>query len=415
MCPTLQEDPTQQANAIGGFPGQPQHRYDPYSNTYNPRWRDHPNFSYKNQGGQQGFPQQNYNKQSAPAQSSDSGMSLDEIVKALATNTQNFQQKTRVSIQNLRNQITQLATAVSNLEAQNSGKLPSQTTNEGKDMDKDKEAENTSEEQTKVKPTSPSSDISNVVVPHFPSRLEKSKKTDYENEVLEMFSVVNLDRVAKFRNLEINIPLIDAIKQIPRYAKFLKDLCTNKRRLRGDEKVSVGENVSAVIKKSLPNKCKDPGMFTMSCVIGNLKIERAILELGASINVMPYSIYCALNLGPLKETRVVIQLADLSNAYSEGVVEDVLVQVKKLIFPVDFYILRMEEDSMSNSPQILLGRPFMKTSRTNIDVDDGTLSVEFDGEIVKFNNFDAMKYPSENHSIFSIDVVDSIVQEVFEE
>ncbi|XP_073138216.1 uncharacterized protein [Henckelia pumila] len=244
-------------------------------------------------------------------------------------------------------------------------------TSEGKDMDK--EAENTSEEQTKVKPTSHSSDISNVVVPPFPSRLEKSKKTDYENEVLEMF-----------RKVEINIPLIAAIKQFPRYAKFLKDLCTNKRRLRGDEKVNVGENVSAMIKKTLPNKCKDPDMFTMSCVIGNLKIERAMLDLGASINVMPYSIYCALNMGPLKETRVVIQLADRYNAYPEGVVEDVLVQVKELIFPADFYILRMEEDSISNSPPILLGRPFMKTARTKIDVDDGTLSVEFDGEIEVF-------------------------------
>ncbi|XP_073152066.1 uncharacterized protein [Henckelia pumila] len=406
MCPTLQEDPTQQANAIGGFPGQPQRRYDPYSNTYNSGWRDHPNFSYKNQGGQQRFPQQNYNKQPAPAKSFDSGMSLDEIVKALATNTKKFQQETRATIQNLGNQISQLVTAVNNLEAQNSGKLPSQTvvnprenasamvlrsgkkieiestspmtTNEGKDMDK--EAENTSEE------------------------LEKSKKTDYENEVLETF-----------RKVEINIPLIDEIKKIPRYAKFLKDLCTNKRRLRGDEKVSVVENVSAVIKNSLPNNCKDPVMFTMPCVIGNLKIEYAMLDLGESINVMPYSIYCALNLGPLKETRVVIQLADRSNAYPEWVVEDVLVQVKELIFPADFYILRMEENSMSNSPLILLGRPFMKTTRTKIDVDDGTLSVEFDGEIVKFNIFDAMKYPSENHSICSIDVVDSIVREVFEE
>ncbi|XP_073138513.1 uncharacterized protein [Henckelia pumila] len=352
----------------------------------------------------------------------------------ITTNNRHLQnpltQETRATIQNLGNQISQLVTAVNNLEAQNSGKLPSQTvvnprenasamvlrsgkkieiestspmtTNEGKDMDK--EAENTSEEQTNVKPTSLSSDISNVVLPHFPSRLEKSKKIDYENEVLETF-----------RKVEINIPLIDEIKKIPRYAKFLKDLCTNKRRLRGDEKVSVGENVSAVIKNSLPNKCKDPVMFTMPCVIGNLKIERAMLDLGESINVMPYSIYCALNLGPLKETRVVIQLADRSNAYPEWVVEDVLVQVKELIFPADFYILRMEENSMSNSPLILLGRPFMKTTRTKIDVDDGTLSVEFDGEIVKFNIFDAMKYPSENHSICSIDVVDSIVREVFEE
>ncbi|XP_073033722.1 uncharacterized protein [Primulina eburnea] len=407
-----------------------QRRYDPFSNSYNPGWRDHPNFSYKNQGGQQGYPQQNWNKQHAPEQASNSGMSLDEIVKALAENTQKFQQETRASIQNLGTQITQIATSVSKLEAQNSGKLPSQTVvnpkenasamilRSGKEIDqkntsptKDTEEKGTTEEteeksekQPKVNSKSFSSTISNAVVPPFPSRLEKSKKMDYEKEVLETF-----------RKVEINIPLIDAIKQIPRYAKFLKELCTNKRRLKSDEKVSVGESVSAVIKKSLPNKCKDPGMFTMPCVIGNLKIERAMLDLGASINVMPYSIYCALNLGPLKETRVVIQLADRSNAYPEGVVEDVLVQVKELIFPADFYILRMEEDSTTISAPILLGRPFMKTARTKIDVEEGTLSVEFDGEIVKFSIFDAMKYPNENHSICSIDIVDSIVQECFEE
>ncbi|XP_075473857.1 uncharacterized protein LOC142504900 [Primulina tabacum] len=310
MCPSLQEETTQQANAIGGFPGQPQRRYDPYSNSYNPRWRDHPNFSYKNQGGQQGYPQQNWNKQHAPEQTSNSGMSLDEIVKALAENTQKFQQETRASIQILGTQITQIATSVSKLEAQNSGKLPSQTVvnpkenasamilRSGKEIDqkntsptKDTEEKGTAEEiegefdkQPKVNSKSFSSTISNAVVPPFPSRLEKSKKMDYEKEVLETF-----------RKVEINIPLIDAIKQIPRYAKFLKDLCTNKMRLKSDEKVSVGGSVSAVIKKSLPNKCKDPGMFTMPCVIGNLKIERAMLDLGASINVMPYSIYCALN------------------------------------------------------------------------------------------------------------------------
>ncbi|XP_010247756.1 PREDICTED: uncharacterized protein LOC104590716 [Nelumbo nucifera] len=101
-----------------------------------------------------------------------------------------------------------------------------------------------------------------------------------------------------------------------------EELCTNKMRLRIDEKLRVGENVSAVIKRTLPEKCADPGMFTLPCVIGNKRNERVMLDLGASINVMPYSIYCALRLSPLKET----QLADRSNAYPEGIVEDVLVQ-----------------------------------------------------------------------------------------
>ena len=87
----------------------------------------------------------------------------------------------------------------------------------------------------------------------------------------------------------MNIPLLDAIKQVLRYAKFLKELCTTKMSLRGDEKISVGENVSAVIQRKLPPKCKDPGIFTIPCVIGNSKIERVMLDLGASTNVMPYS------------------------------------------------------------------------------------------------------------------------------
>lgn len=127
MCPTFQEDPMQQANVIGGFPGQPQRQYDPYSNSYNPGLREHPNFSYRNQGGHQGFPQHNFNKHPAPAQASNSGMSLDEIVKVLENNTQQFQQETRASIQNLSIQVGQLANAINKLEAQNSGSLPSQT------------------------------------------------------------------------------------------------------------------------------------------------------------------------------------------------------------------------------------------------------------------------------------------------
>ncbi|KAJ9130123.1 hypothetical protein P3X46_034999 [Hevea brasiliensis] len=138
-------------------------------------------------------------------------------------------------------------------------------------------------------------------------------------------------------------------------------------------------------------------------------------DLGASINVMSNSVFQTLNLGPSKETSVIIQLVDRSNAYPLGVVEDVLVQVGELIFPADFYILDMEDSvPTSKSALILFGRPFLKTVKTKNDVDDGTLTMEFDGETVKFNIFDAMKYPTDDHSVFSIDVVDTFVQDVFE-
>lgn len=123
MCPTLQDDIPEQANAVGNFPGLPQRKYDPYSNTYNPGWRDHPNFSYGSRA--QNF-QQFQQRPSAPPQQNSSapGMSLEEIVKSLATNTQQFQQEIRASIQNLENQVSQLVTSLSKLESQ--GKLPSQ-------------------------------------------------------------------------------------------------------------------------------------------------------------------------------------------------------------------------------------------------------------------------------------------------
>ncbi|XP_021737776.1 uncharacterized protein LOC110704290 [Chenopodium quinoa] len=138
-------------------------------------------------------------------------------------------------------------------------------------------------------------------VPPFPSRFAKSRKEAMDNEFLETF-----------RKVKVNIPLLDAIKQVPRYAKFLKELCTNKRQFFPFEKVSMGENISAVIQKKLLPKCKDPGMFSIPCKIGNSIFERCMLDLGASINVMPKSVYDTFNVGPLSKTYVVIQLADRS-------------------------------------------------------------------------------------------------------
>ncbi|CAN6570891.1 unnamed protein product [Malus baccata var. baccata] len=234
----------------------------------------------------------------------------------------------------------------------------------------------------------------------FPSRLKQSKKEENEKDILETF-----------RKVQVNIPLLDAIKQVPRYAKFLKELRTTRRRISNKEVVQVSENVSAVLQRKLPPKCKDPGSFTIPCVIGNTKFERAMLDLGASINVMPYSIYASMNLGELKNDGVIIQLADRSNAYPKGVLEDVLVQVDNLIFPSDFYVLEMEDSPNVTPLPILLGRPFMKTARTKIDVFKWTLTMEFDGEIINFNISEAMKFPKDDHSCFSIDVLDELEQD----
>ncbi|KAM1702503.1 hypothetical protein COP1_027971 [Malus domestica] len=238
----------------------------------------------------------------------------------------------------------------------------------------------------------------------FPRRFMQSKKDESDKDILDTF-----------RKVQVNIPLLDAIKQVPKYAKFLKEFCTTRKRASNKEVVRVSENVSTVLQRKLPPKCKDPGSFTIPCVIGNTHFESAMLDLGASINVMPYSIYASMNLGELKNDGVIIQLADRSNAYPKGVLEDVLVQVNHLVFPADFYVLEMEDPNHSPQLSILLGRPFMKTARTKIDVFKGTLTMEFDGEVIDFNISDAMRYPHDGHSCFSIDVIDSWAQEFLDD
>ncbi|CAN6544174.1 unnamed protein product [Malus baccata var. baccata] len=252
---------------------------------------------------------------------------------------------------------------------------------------------------TKVSPNSTFSSSIPLNVP-FPGRFRQSEKEEAEKDILETF-----------RKVQVNIPLLDAIKQVPRYAKFLKELCTTRRRISNKEVVQVSENVSAVLQRKLPPKCKDPGSFTIPCVIGNTKFEQCMLDLGASINVMPYSIYASMNLGELKNDGVIIQLADRSNAYPKGVLEDVLVQVGNLIFPADFYVLDMEDSPHSTPLPILLGRPFMKTARTKIDVFKGTLTMEFDGEVIDFNLSESIKFPKDDHSCFSIDIIDDLAQD----
>ncbi|KAM1168276.1 hypothetical protein ACFX19_030733 [Malus domestica] len=234
-----------------------------------------------------------------------------------------------------------------------------------------------------------------------PMPFMQSKKDENEKDILE--------------KVQVNIPLLEAIKQVSKYAKFLNELCTTKRRMSNKEVVKISENVSAVLQRKLLTKCKDPGSFTIPCIIGTTRFEHAMLDLGASINVMPFSIYESMNLGEVKKDGVIIQLADRSNAYPKGVLEDVLVQVNHLIFPTDFYILDMEDSAHSTSLPILLGRPFMKTAQTKIDVFKGTLTMEFDGEVIDFNISETMRYPVDDHSCFSIDIIDSLAQEYLEE
>ncbi|XP_073017855.1 uncharacterized protein [Primulina eburnea] len=177
-----------------------------------------------------------------------------------------------------------------------------------------------------------------------------------------------------------------------------------KRKLPDFETVNLTEKCSAILQKKLPQKLKDPGSFTIPCIIGGTQVNKALCDLGASINLMTFSTYRDLKLWEVKPTTITLKLADRSLTYPRGIVEDVLVKVDKFIFPADFVILDMEEDQ--DAP-LIFGRPFLATGKALIDVHKGELTLRVGGEAVIFNIYHAMKESDEVSTCKSIDVLDS--------
>ena len=211
-----------------------------------------------------------------------------------------------------------------------------------------------------------------------------------------------------FKKIQMNIPFIEAISHMPHYAKFLKEIVSNKKKLEEYATIALTEECSAVIQNKLPPKLKDPGSFTIPCTIGTCGIDKSLCDLGASINLMPLSIFQKLGMGELKPSTTTLQLADRSVRYPLGVLEDVLVKVGKFYFPADFLVLEMSEDS--NTP-IILGRPFLATGGALIDVQQGKLTLRVGNDTQEFNVFKSMKFPSLDDSCFSIDIVEHLVCE----
>ena len=209
-----------------------------------------------------------------------------------------------------------------------------------------------------------------------------------------------------FKKLHINIPFVDALEQMPSYVKFMKDILSQKRRLADSETVNLTEECSAILQRKLPQKLKDPGSFIIPCAIGNAIFERALCDLGASINLMPLSIFKRLGIGEARPTIVTLQLADRSLKHLRGLIEDVLVKVDKFIFLADFIVLDMEEDK---EIPIILGRPFLATGRVMIDVQRGELKLRVQEDEVKFNVFEVGRHPAESDTCFMAEIVEAIV------
>ncbi|CAN6687779.1 unnamed protein product [Malus baccata var. baccata] len=387
-CPQLIENGGWETLNAVGYGNQYQSRGEPFSNTYNPGWHDHPNFKWRDpqQGQQQsGFRQQPpgfYQKPLAPPQAqaqlpqSNAGDSSDndKIFQLLTTLTQEVQTQNKERqiqdkrVDNLEKQVGQIAEFMGQFREQ--GRLPSSTVvnpkggfesvkamhlrsgkQVGSDLKPSKSRSNEEEElrieedeqrplTAKVEPTMPqppkhsnSATIgkegpiqvnSNVIPPNvpFPSRFLQAKNEEEEKDVLETF-----------RKVHVNIPFLDAIKQIPKYAKFLKKLCTTRKRIREKEVVHVSENVSALLQRKLPPKCKDP----------------------------------------------------------------------------DFYVLDMEDSTHSPPSPLLLGRPFMKTAQTKIDVAKGAVTMAFGGDMINFKISESVENTNDVRSCCAINECSTLV------
>ena len=187
-----------------------------------------------------------------------------------------------------------------------------------------------------------------------------------------------------------------------------------KRGLNVDKKAFLIEQVSAIIQCKTPVKYKDPGCPTISINIGGTCMEKELLDLGASVNVLPYSMYKQLGLGELKPTSITLSLADRSIKIPKGTVEDVLIQVDKFYYPVDFVVLDIEPPPAgAKYVPIILGRPFLATSNAIINCQNGVMQLTFGNMTLELNIFHSSKkhmLPVED-DLEEVCIIDTILEE----
>ncbi|GJW99354.1 reverse transcriptase domain-containing protein [Tanacetum coccineum] len=205
----------------------------------------------------------------------------------------------------------------------------------------------------------------------YPQRLRKEKMEAQYGKFLDMI-----------RAVQINRPLVDVLVGMPNYGKFLIELISNKHKIEQISAAFFSDESSAMIQNKVLQKLGDPGSFLIPCNFNKTFSCNALADLGASINLMPYSLYANLSLETLKPIKMSVRLVDKSFQYPVEIAENMLVEVGKFTFPTDFVILEMEEDS---KVPLILGRPFLHTA-------------------------DA----SNNDTCFSIDVIDEILEEDFD-
>nr|GEV62437.1 reverse transcriptase domain-containing protein [Tanacetum cinerariifolium] len=233
----------------------------------------------------------------------------------------------------------------------------------------------------------------------YPSRMLKQKQQEKDDIQIQKFWNM-------FKQLHLNITLAEALVLMPKYQKMLKALLSNKKKLKELANTPLNENCLAVILKKLPKKLRDPGKFLIPCGFSELKCK-ALADLGASINLMPLSVWRKFGLPDLIPTHMTLELANRPICTPDGIARDVFVPVGKFTFPADFVVVDYESDPRV---PLILGRPFLRTARALIDV-HGEEMILRDGderfdvypnnflEIKSNANFDDDSFDSEGEKI----------------
>ncbi|XP_022863452.1 uncharacterized protein LOC111383569 [Olea europaea var. sylvestris] len=319
------------------------------ANHYHPGLRNHENLSYGN----------NRNTLQPPpgfnTHNSDGKPPLEDILGTFISETRSRFNKDESRLDNIETHVSNMGATMKNLEVQIGQLATSMKSQQKGKFPSDAEQIGESELTENINPT-PDKEKEQVVE-------EQEKQAKGTNKAHKPYSVSFPD------NPPILTPPLPfpqhALEQMPNYAKFMKEVMSNKRKLEEYETVKLTEECNAILQKKLPQKRKDQGSFTIPCTIGSSSFEKALCDLGASINLIPLSVFKKLGLGEVKPTTVTLQLADRSLTYPQGIIEDVLVNVDKFNFPADFVVLDMEEDQ---EIPLILGRPFLATGRALIDV-----------------------------------------------
>ncbi|XP_050919459.1 uncharacterized protein LOC127137002 [Lathyrus oleraceus] len=448
-CQLLVGVPTDQINYAQG---------NSYSNTYNPGWRNHTNFSYKSNNVlfppnptpaiPPGYQKGAHVAPQAPRKSNLEIM-MENFMNAQASQNKEFANQnahTSEFMKQLSNKFDDMATHNKMLETQISqvaqqqdaiadlaGAFPGKpqpnpqghanaiTLRSGTELDEpiDPRIQNPTMYQNSSKGTEKVNEPTNdgkedesgkakdkeppyappppykLLIP-YPQRLVKSKNEGQFKKFVELL-----------KQLNITISFTKAITQMPSYAKFLKDILSNKKKLEDDETVMLTAECSTIIQNNMPHKLKDPSSFSIPCVIGKFIIDKTLCDLGASVSLIPLCTCEKLNPGELRPTKMSLQLAGHSVKFPVGMLENVPFRIGQFYIPTDFVIMDIKEDS--HIP-IILGRPFLATSGAIIDVKKGRLTFEVGEEKVEFLLAKFLQAPAIDESCCFLDVIDECVK-----